>query len=158
MTEKQAPVVGVSKQAQQLKDAYLADVDADTAAFSKIMDAFGLPKGTREEKIARRQAVQAATRLATEVPLRVLERTVEVIGLAETAATGNPNARSDAGVAGLVAQACAEGAWYNVCINLQGLRDADVSAAYRARADVAYEEVTRRSAALAATIREELGG
>lgn len=143
--------------AQHLKDAYLADVDADTAAFSKIMVAFGLPKGTRDEKIARRKAVQAATCLATDVPLGVLERTVEVIALAETAATGNPNARSDAGVAGLVAQACAEGAWYNVCINLKGLRDEEISAAYRARADAAYEEVSRRSAALAASIRAELG-
>ena len=145
-------------QAQGLKDAYLADVDADTAAFSQIMAAFGLPKGTRDEKIARRQAVQAATRLATEVPLRVLERTVEVIALAEAAATGNPNARSDAGVAGLVAQACAEGAWYNVCINLKGLRDAQVSAAYRARADAALAQVSERSAALAARVRAELGG
>lgn len=143
--------------AQQLKDAYLADVDADTVAFGAIMAAFGLPKGSRDEKLARRAAIQAATRHATEVPLRVLERTVEVIGLAETAATGNPNARSDAGVAGLVAQACAEGAWYNVTINLKGLRDPELSAAWRARADAALAEVEERSSALRARIRSELG-
>jgi glutamate formiminotransferase/formiminotetrahydrofolate cyclodeaminase len=145
-------------QAQALKDAYLADVDADTAAFGAIMQAFTLPKGTREEKLARRAAVQAATQLATQVPLRVLERTVQVIALAETAATGNPNARSDAGVAGLVAQACAEGAWYNVCINLKGLRDKDLGASYRSRADAALKEVNDRSQALREKIRAELGG
>jgi len=142
--------------AQQLKDAYLADVDADTAAFAAIMDAFKLPKGTREEKLARRAAVQAATRGAIEVPLRVLERTVEAIGVAELAATGNPNARSDAGVAGLVAEACAEGAWYNVCINLRDLHDAEASAAYRARADAAHAEVLEQAAALRRRIRDEL--
>ncbi len=145
-------------QAQQLKDAFLSDVDADTAAFGAIMDALGLPKGTPEEKRSRRQAVQAATRGAIEVPLRVLERSVEVIGLAETAATGNANARSDAGVAGLVAQACADGAWYNVCINLQGLRDAEACADYRARADRALGLVSERSAALRERVRAELGG
>ncbi len=144
--------------AQELKDAFLADVDADTAAFAAIMDAFGLPKGTREEKLARREAVQAATREAIDVPLRVLERAVEVIGLAEVAATGNPNARSDAGVAGLVAEACAEGAWYNVCINVQGLRDADAGAAYRDRADRAHGEVGQRAKGLRERIRSELGG
>ena len=48
-------------------------VDEDTNAFNKIMDAFGLPKGSEEEKTVRKDAIQAATKYATEVPFKVVE-------------------------------------------------------------------------------------
>ena len=43
----------------------------------------------------------------------------------EAALKGNQNSLSDAGVAGLTGQACAEGAYYNVRINLPGIRDGE---------------------------------
>jgi glutamate formiminotransferase/formiminotetrahydrofolate cyclodeaminase len=142
--------------AQALKDAYLHDIDADTAAFNSIMDAFSLPKKTDEDKQARSAAIQAATKVAIEVPLGVLERSVDAIAAAEIAATGNKNARSDAGVAGLTARAAAEGAYYNVRINLDGFKDLDYAQAATARADAALEQVTRRADALASAIRADL--
>ena len=48
-------------------------VDEDTAAFDKIMAAFGLPKGTDEEKAARSEAIEKATLYATQVPLRTMK-------------------------------------------------------------------------------------
>jgi len=142
--------------AQALKDAFLHDIDADTAAFNGIMDAFSLPKKTAADKQARSAAIQAATKVAIEVPLGVLERSVDAIAAAEIAATGNKNARSDAGVAGLTARAAAEGAYYNVYINLDGFKDLDYAQTATARADAALEQVTRRADALAAAIRAEL--
>src|SRR6202040_2473104 len=59
--------------AQQLKDELLSLVDEDTAAFNKVMDAFALPKESAEEKAARSEAIQSATKYAAEVPLRVME-------------------------------------------------------------------------------------
>ena len=41
----------------------------------------------------------------------------------EIALKGNKNSLSDAGVAGLTAQAAAEGAYYNIKINLPNLQD-----------------------------------
>jgi len=146
-----------SVKAQALKDAYLHDIDADTAAFNGIMDAFSLPKKTDEDKKARRAAIQAATKVAIEVPLSVLERTVDAIAAAEVAATGNKNARSDAGVAGLTARACAEGAYYNVLINLDGFKDVEYAADATSRAKAALDEVSRRADALAASVRADLG-
>jgi len=143
--------------AQGLREGFLADVDADTAAFDGLMAAFGLPRKTPEEQAARKAAVQEATRNAIEVPLRVLERVVEAVSLVEVAATGNRNARSDAGVAALTAQAAAEGAWYNVCINLAGLDDPDATRTYRDRADAALAAVTGRTEAIRAQVRTELG-
>ncbi len=142
--------------AQQLKDAFLHDIDADTAAFNEIMSAMGLPKKTDADKAARRAAIQSATRLAIEVPLAVLERSVTAIACAEVAATGNTNARSDAGVAGLTARACAEGAYYNVRINLDGFKDDQFAATARQRAERALSAVTQRADALAAQMRSEL--
>ena len=100
--------------------------------------------------------IQAATKVAIEVPLGILERSVDAIAAAEVAATGNKNARSDAGVAGLTARACAEGAYYNVLINLDGFKDETYAQAATARADAAFEQVSRRADALASAIRADL--
>jgi glutamate formiminotransferase/formiminotetrahydrofolate cyclodeaminase len=144
--------------AQGLREGFLADVDTDTAAFDGLMAAFGLPRKTPEEQAARKEAIQAATRHAIEVPLRVLERAAEAVALVEVAVTGNRNARSDAGVAALTVEAAAEGAWYNVCINLEGLDDADAAQRYRTRANVALAAVTRRTRVIREQVRAELGG
>jgi len=142
--------------AQRLKEGFLNDIDADTAAFDGMMAAMKLPKKTDADKKARRLAMKAATIEGIEVPLRVLERSVEAIAMAEIAAQGNKNARSDAGVAGLTAAAAAEGAWYNVNINLAGIRDQQLVTRYQLRADAALDEANRRADALRKTIREQL--
>lgn len=144
-------------QAQRLREAFLADIDADTAAFDAIMAAMALPKGSPEEKRARGQAIQAATRRAIEVPLRVLERTVQALDPLEVALLGNENARSDAGVAALVLRAAAEGAWYNVAINLGGYKDAEQAAAFRQRGEAAIATVRQRTEAMGEAVRATLG-
>jgi len=99
-------------------------VDEDTNAFNKIMDAFSLPKGSDEEKTARNDAIQAATKYATEVPFKVVEiafQTMEV--MKAMADIGNPNSVTDAGVGALCARAAVRGALLNIKINAGGLDD-----------------------------------
>ena len=99
-------------------------VDEDTNAFNKIMDAFGLPKGTEEEKAERRAVIQEATKYATEVPFKVLDtcfKSMEV--MKAMAETGNPNSVTDAGVGALCARTAVRGALLNVKINASGLDD-----------------------------------
>ncbi len=109
---------------QRLKDELLALVDEDTVAFNKVMDAFGLPKSTDEEKAARTAAIQAATRYATEVPFRTMERAFDVFEVARAMVeTGNPNSVTDAGVGALCARSAVLGAFLNVKINASGLKD-----------------------------------
>jgi glutamate formiminotransferase/formiminotetrahydrofolate cyclodeaminase len=113
-----------SDKAQRLKDFFTESIDKDTEAFNKVMDAFSLPKGTDEEKTLRDKAIMDATKEATLVPFAVLEKTKEAAELALTVVEkGNRNSLSDAGVAGLTAAAAAEGALYNVMINLEGIDD-----------------------------------
>jgi glutamate formiminotransferase/formiminotetrahydrofolate cyclodeaminase len=110
--------------AQQLKDELLSLVDEDTAAFNKVMDAFGMAKGSSEEKAARAAAIEEATKHAAEIPLKVMEiasKSYEL--LAEMAGKGNPASVSDVGVGALATRACIEGAALNVRINLGQLKD-----------------------------------
>ncbi len=113
-----------AEKGQKLKDELLFLVDEDTNSFNKIMDAFGLPKGTDEEKAARKQAIQEATVYAIEVPYKTIERSFEVFDLCNAMIdSGNPNSVSDAGVGALCARAAVIGAYLNVKINAAGLDD-----------------------------------
>jgi len=109
---------------QAYKDTLLHLVDEDTIAFNKIMSALSLPKSTEEEKVNRSNAIQSATKYATEIPFRVMQTTfasMEVIkAMAEI---GNPNSVSDAGVGALAARSAVMGAYLNVKINAAGLTD-----------------------------------
>jgi len=110
---------------QRLKEQFLADVDRDTAAFNRVMDAMRMPKKTDEDQAARAAAIEEATKEATLVPLEVLRRSLEAAKLARRVVEkGNRNSISDAGVAALAARTAAEGAYLNVRINLPGIEDA----------------------------------
>lgn len=110
--------------AQEIKEDLLILVDEDTAAFNRVMDAFGLPKSTEEEKAARTAAIQEATKYATEVPFRTMERAFDSFEVIRAMAEqGNPNSVSDAGVGALCARSAVIGAFLNVKINAAGLKD-----------------------------------
>ena len=102
----------------------LALVDEDTNAFNKIMDAFALPKGSEEEQAVRHQAIEDATKYATEVPFKVLGKAYESMEvILAMARLGNPNSITDAGVGALCARTAVRGALLNVKINASGLND-----------------------------------
>ncbi len=110
-------------------------VDEDTAAFSALMSAFGLPKGSEAEKKAREQAIQSATRRAIEAPLSVMDealRSMEVIEV--MAKIGMEASVSDAGVAAACARTAVIGAHLNVRINIKGLADKSAAADFLRRA------------------------
>lgn len=102
----------------------LALVDEDTVAFNKIMDVFGMPKNTAEEKAARAAAMETATLYATQVPLRTMKAAYKAFDVVRAMAKeGNPNSVSDAGVGALAARSAVMGACLNVKINAAGLKD-----------------------------------
>jgi len=109
---------------QEIKDDLLRLVDEDTESFNRVMDAFGMPKGSDDEKAARSAAIQAATRYAAEVPFRTLLRSFDAFEVIRAMAEhGNPNSVSDAGVGALCARSAVIGAYLNVKINAAGLKD-----------------------------------
>ena len=115
-----------AEKGQALKDELLNLVDEDTNAFNKIMDAFSLPKKTEEDKAARKQAVQDATKYAVEVPYRTLLKSRETMEICKLMIeTGNPNSVTDGAVGILCAKAACVGAFMNMKINCGSLEDKD---------------------------------
>lgn len=157
--EHWAAMSDLATRAQDLKDVFLRAVDEDTDAFDAVMAAFGMPKKTDEQRAARAAAILDASKEATLVPLRVLERTLDVLALAEVVARdGNRNSLSDAGVAVLMARAAAEGAYFNVLINLDGLDDPEFVDATRSQADELHDAAYAKSAELTAAVTAALRG
>jgi glutamate formiminotransferase/formiminotetrahydrofolate cyclodeaminase len=122
--DRWAEFSGWAERGQHYKNELLRLVDLDTVAFNKIMESFNLPKSTEEEKTARTEAIQIATKYAIEIPFAVMKaayQSMEVIkAMAEI---GNPNSVTDAGVAALCARTAVLGAFMNVKINASGYKD-----------------------------------
>jgi glutamate formiminotransferase/formiminotetrahydrofolate cyclodeaminase len=132
-------------------------VDEDTAAFNTLMDAFRMPKDSDNEKKARSAAIQAATLTAIRVPLETLRAATGLMDMLEAMAReGNPNSVSDAGVGALCAQAAAEGGWFNVHINLGGLKDKAAGAQLAAEADRLLAECKSRVTEILAVVRKSI--
>ena len=111
-------------------------VDEDTAAFNKIMGAFGMPKGNDDEKSLRQQAIQDATKYATEIPFKVVETAYNSMEVMKAMADfGNPNSVTDAGVGALCARTAVRGALLNVKINAAGLKDEEFAKEIMAKGD-----------------------
>ena len=113
-----------AEKGQELKATLLKMVDEDTNSFNAIIDAMRLPKATEEEKTARSLAIENATKYAVEVPLKVMQLSLQTFEIIEAMAKiGNPNSVTDAGVGALCARAAVLGAYLNVKVNLGGLKD-----------------------------------
>ena len=110
-------------EADSLSSRLMDLVEEDSAAYTKVMAAFRIPK---EQHSAREDAVQSAFKEAASVPMETLRVTAELLDLVKSALNqGNPNCLTDAGVAAQLMRAAANGAAYNVRINLAGIKDPD---------------------------------
>jgi len=122
--ENEARMLTMAWEAQQMKKQLIEAIDKDTEAFNDYMAALKLPKKTDEQKKSRAAEIQVAIKNATEVPLHTMKLCWEVIVLADTAAKyGNQNALSDAGVSAITALTGLKSAYFNVLINLPGVKD-----------------------------------
>jgi formiminotetrahydrofolate cyclodeaminase len=107
-------------------------IDRDAASYDEVVAAYRLPKGTDNEKEARKQAVQAAMRHATDVPLETARAAAALVRHGRTVAEhGNPNAKSDVSVAVSLAMAGMGGACVNVQANLGSVGDETYAAGVR---------------------------
>jgi len=116
----------LGKDLQKRKNELLDLIDADTEAFNVLMDALSAKSKAKsaedanEMKIAEKKYYEA-TILATEIPLKVMGRIIELAPIIKRIAEiGNKNAASDAGVAALLIESGVKGAGLNVKINLSG--------------------------------------
>ncbi len=108
-------------------------MDRDTEAFNLVSDAFGMPKGTDEEKAARSAAIQNGLKACTKTPMEMMELCGEAAALAASLLERgfNDTSASDLGVAFLSLKSAIQGAWLNVLINIGSIKDEAFAAEYR---------------------------
>jgi len=119
-------ISAVLRNAEEKQSVFTDLIERDTEAFTRVMEAFALPKETDGQKALRSAAILAATKEATLIPLEVMRHVIDTLALTKIAAEkGNSNSISDAGVAALMLHAACEGAALNVQINLKGIGETD---------------------------------
>ena len=143
---------------QNFQAKLLALVDADTAAFNRIMDSYGMPKASDEQKAARAEAIQLATKHAIEIPMQVAEIAYEAMQVAEAMAqTGNPNSITDSGVGAMCLRTAVIGAVLNARVNANDLKDEDYVSSTLARCDELVSNACKKEANILARVDEVLG-
>ncbi len=132
---------GIRLQLEEARNTLHRLVREDAVAYERVMAAIKLPKETDAQKAARSEALEQATRVATETPLRTARLSAKTLDLlAILAEKGNRSARSDAATGAQLAYSALKGAHYNVLINLPGIGDSAFAEASRREA----EELVRR--------------
>ena len=148
----------IAVKGQALKDELLHLVDEDTNAFNKIMDAFGLPKKTDDEKAARSAAIQEATKFATEVPFKTMQKSFEAFEIVRAMIEfGNPNSVTDGGVGALAARSAVMGAHLNVKINASSLKDESFKNDILSKAAQIEAAAIKEEAELLKLVNEKIG-
>lgn len=146
-------IVAAGLTAQDLKKAFQLDIDRDTEAFNQVMAALRLPKKTPEQQAVREQALVLANKQATQIPFGVLKRSLQLFDLVKLMVDkGNQNSLSDSAVGGLAAQMAAEGAYYNVLINLAGIADQDYVKQVRTEAEALRDLALAQSEEIRANV------
>jgi len=117
--------------AEELRLRMLDILDRDNEAFKMVSAVYAMPKDSEAESLVRNAAMQDALKACALIPFELMECSLRALELAdEMVGRVNINAVSDLGVAVLNLKASAQGAWLNVLINLEGIRDEIFSARY----------------------------
>ncbi len=147
----QPQIDALLKESEKLRQEMQDLIQKDTEAYGSLSDVYKMPKNTDAEKAARTEKMQEALKKACQVPFEIGLKSLEVAQLARRAADiGNVLAVSDAGVAVLLAQACAQSAALNVKINVNSIKDE----AYNKDVWTRMQDILKQVAALEKAVME----
>lgn len=119
-----------------LRERLVRLVDEDAKAFMPLSKAYGLPRGTEEEKKERETIMEQALFTASETPLHIMESILQVMRQLEVMGKyGSRLAISDVGTGILFSQAALEAASLNVYINTKLMKDKEKAAILNQQAD-----------------------
>lgn len=120
----QEEMEALAGQAAALRSRLLDDIQKDSVCFNACMAALRMPRETKEQQEARREAIQEGLKEASAVPLSIAETAAGIFPIAEEVVKkGNQTAVSDGLLAAMLARTAVLGALLNVKINLASIRD-----------------------------------
>lgn len=147
--EVQDLMAQIGKEAAAIQKELVIDIDRDSDAYNIVFAAFKMPKETDEEKAARSQKIQEATKVAANVPMEVAKRTFSLLDkIEEVVKKGNQNAITDGCVAMMCARTAIYGALFNVRINLGSIKDQAFVEQLTNEANKIEAETAKREAAI----------
>lgn len=153
--EVEPRVCEIAEELGRIRADLLELADEDARAFEPLSRAYGLPRGTEEERARKAEVMEAALLSACEPPLKIMERVCDAIELVdEVSRIGSKIAISDAGAGATLLSSALRAASLNVFINTRSLADRDRAFELEARAqellergcaaaDAAFERVER---------------
>lgn len=157
--EATAALGATSHDISALLDALLGGSEADERAYSGYIEATGLPKASKEEKAARRAAMQVALRRSAEAPLGIAEAALGLLDHLEPVARhGGSQTLSDAVIAVTLARASVASALVTVRVNLPLIKNDEVSASFKSRADDLERRAADQAETCFAILRERRSG
>ncbi len=130
-----------AEKGQKFKKKLLFLVDEDSNAYEKIIEAYRFPKKSDEDKKIRKQAIEEATKYATEIPYQAMETAYNAMEVILTMVKeGIPSSISDAAVGVLCARTAVVAAYFNVRINAKGLTDRKFANNINKKAENIYQK------------------
>jgi len=138
----------------KIREKLISLVDEDANSFNSIMEAYKLPKDTKENKINRSKAIKDATLYAAQIPLNIMIESFNSYDIIESLSIeGNQNSISDSGVACLCVHTAIYGAYLNVKINL---KDANVGDDIMKKAEKIIKESHLRKEKIMKLVEEKI--
>ncbi|MFT4221563.1 cyclodeaminase/cyclohydrolase family protein [Dysgonomonas sp.] len=135
----------IASSASNYMASFVRDINADAEAYNKVFEAFKLPKDTDEEKAERTKEIQAATKIAAEIPMEVARKALDMMDIiAMVAENGNQNAITDACVSMMTARTAVLAALLNVKINLSSIKDIEYVALMTQEANYLEQEAVAK--------------
>lgn len=122
--EETTDLAAAAGRLRPLRDTLADLIDRDSEAYAGVLAAMRLPRTTDTEMQARRAAIDAAMRVATDVPMDTMRACQQALrGAVVIADCGNANAATDTGTGVLLLLAGLRGAALNVTVNLETVAD-----------------------------------
>jgi len=123
-SEVEVEMIIIKDRALALRKLLLDDIEKDSAAFTLVMNAFGMAKSTDDEKKIRSAAIQEGLKVASKTPYSVATKAYDIMELAAIVVEkGNKNAKTDGLVSLMLARTAILSALLNVQVNLDSIKD-----------------------------------
>jgi methenyltetrahydrofolate cyclohydrolase len=156
--EAEQAVTVIRDRATALRERAVGLAAEDADAFTAVIEAYGLPRETEEERATRHERIQGALMLAAEIPRRTAATSAELLDLAESLVPiGNVTVISDVAASAASSRAALQTALGNVEANRIAISDPTMKEELDA-SEKAIERELMRADVIVRSVMERMAG